>query len=148
MNIQIRHFRDTDQQQVRSFILAGLGERWGTIDDTANPDIDDITTSYGSANFLVAFREGALIGTGGLIHESVSVVRIARVWIAKDLRRTGIGTLILNRLLDLARERLYARVVLETTSDWNDAVCFYKKHGFIVEDYRDGDTHFYKDLAN
>jgi len=148
MNIHIRHFRDTDQQQVRRFILAGLAERWGTIDQTVNPDIDDIAGSYSSENFLVAFREGVLVGTGGLIRESESVVRIVRVWVARDLRRTGIGTLILNRLLDGARERNYARVVWETTSAWDDAVCFYKKHGFVIEDYRDNDTHFCKDLAD
>ena len=146
MDVSIRHFRDTDQQHVRSFILAGMGERWGSIDETANPDIDDISTRYGPENFLVAFHKGVLVGTGGLIAESVSIVRVVRMWVARDLRRAGIGTQILNCLLDLAQERKYSRVVLETTSTWSDAISFYGKHGFIVEGIRGDEVHFYKDL--
>ena len=147
MNIDIRHFRDTDQQEVRSFILAGMCERWGTIDETANPDIDDILRNYGPENFFVALHRNVLVGTAGLIPESASVVRVVRMWVARDFRRTGIGTQMLNRLLDLARERKYSRVVLETTSTWNDAISFYKKHGFTLEGRRDYEVHFYKDIG-
>ena len=83
----------------------------------------------------------------GLIPESASVVRVVRMWVARDLRRTGLGTQMLNRLLDLALKRKYSRVVLETTSTWNDAISFYKKHGFIVEGRRNDEVHFYKDLG-
>jgi GNAT superfamily N-acetyltransferase len=146
VEVEIYPFRNADQQQVRDFILCGLSERWGELDETANPDIDDIEASYGSGNFFVAYSDGELVGTGGLSAESNSVVRIVRMWIRKDLRRSGIGTRIIQHLLNQARLKKYSRVVLETTSTWSDAVSFYQKHGFKIEAYRDGDTHFQKNL--
>ena len=146
MEVEICPFRIAYQEQVRNFILSGLSERWGELDETANPDIDDIEASYGSDNFFVACCDGRLVGTGGLSAESSSVVRIARMWIQKDLRRSGIGTRIIQHLLSQARLKNYSRVVLETTSTWSDAISFYQKHGFEILEYRDGDIHFQKNL--
>jgi ribosomal protein S18 acetylase RimI-like enzyme len=140
--VDIYPFRIAYQKQVRDFILCGLSERWGELDKTANPDIDDIEASYGSDNFFMACCDGRLVGTGGLFAESSSVVRIVRMWIQKDLRRSGIGTMIMQHLLSQARLKKYSSVVLETTSTWSDAISFYQKQGFEIEEYRDGDTHF------
>ena len=142
MKVEILPFRKAYQEQVRDFILRGLSERWGELDETANPDIDDIESNYGSDNFFIACCDGRLVGTGGLSAESSSVVRIVRMWIQKDLRRSGIGTMIIQHLLSQARLKKYSRVVLETTSTWSDAISFYQKHGFEIEECRDGDTHF------
>ena len=142
MKVEICPFSNAYQEQVRDFILCGLSERWGELDETANPDIDDIESNYGSDNFFIACCDGRLVGTGGLSAESSSVVRIVRMWIQKDLRRSGIGTMIIQHLLSQARLKKYSRVVLETTSTWSDAISFYQKHGFEIEEYRDGDTHF------
>jgi len=68
------------------------------------------------------------------------------MWIQKDLRRAGIGTQIIDHLLNHARQKKYSKVVLETTDTWSDAISFYQKHGFVIEGHRDGDVHFYKNL--
>ena len=146
VEVEINPFRIAYQEQVRDFILCGLSEKWGELDETANPDLDDIEASYGSDNFFIACCDGRLVGTGGLSAESSSVVRIVRMWIQKDLRRSGIGTSIMQHLLNQARLKKYSRVVLETTSTWSDAISFYQKHGFEIEEYRDGDTHFQRNL--
>ena len=146
MKVEVLPFRKAYQEQVRDFILRGLSERWGEIDETANPDIDDIESNYGSDNFFITCCDERLVGTGGLSAESSSVVRIVRMWIQKDLRRSGIGTMIMQHLLSQARLKKYSRVVLETTSTWSDAISFYQKHGFEIEECRDGDTHFQMDL--
>ena len=146
-DIHIRPFDADDQRAVRDLILTGMSERWGRIDESANPDLDDIAQSYGSGDFLVAHRDGGLVGTGGLVRESDSTVRITRMWVAKRYRRCGIGTLMLRRLLAAAAERGYRRVVLETTDTWRDAISFYQKHRFSVEAHRDGDTHFSSEIA-
>ena len=146
VEVEINPFGIAYQEQARDFILCGLSERWGELDETANPDIDDIDASYGSDNFFIAICDGRLVGTGGLSAESSSVVRIVRMWIQKDLRRSGIGTRIMQHLLNQARLKKYSRVVLETTSTWSDTISFYQKHGFEIEEYRDGDTHFQRNL--
>ena len=146
MSVKIRQFSDKDQEGVKDLILTGLSDKWGTLDKTLNPDLNDIAATYGSDNFLVAHAEGKLVATGGLVRETQQSVRVVRMWVSKDLRRSGIGSRMMNALLALAAKKQYARVVLETTATWVDAVSFYKKGGFIIEGHRDGDIHFYKDI--
>lgn len=147
MHVDIRPFEPTDQQAARALILAGLSERWGTIDESANPDLDDIEGFYGSGNFFVGFLDGELFATGGLIPESDSTVRIARMWVAKRLRRAGVGSQMIEYLLNLAPRRRFRKIVLETTDAWQDAILFYSKHGFRICDRRDGDFHFVINLT-
>ena len=147
LDIDIRPFERDHQREVRNLILTGMGERWGSIDESANPDIDDIENSYGSNNFFVGFHDGELAATGGLVPESDSRVRVTRMWVAKHLRRAGIGSQMMRHLLTIVRQRQFKHVVLETTDTWQDAISFYKKHGFLVQDHRDGDIHFSMDLS-
>ena len=42
----IRSFEVGDQEQARWLILEGLGEHFGYIDETLNPDLDDILHNY------------------------------------------------------------------------------------------------------
>jgi GNAT superfamily N-acetyltransferase len=62
--------------------------------------------------------------------------------VARDCRRQGIGTLILEGLLQAARERGYKRVVLETTASWESAVRFYGSRGFIPTGVQGGDQYY------
>jgi GNAT superfamily N-acetyltransferase len=130
--ITIRLFRPTDQDAARGLILAGLGERWGWIDPTRNPDLDDIAAAYGHGWFVVALVDGALVGTGALIPEAAGVGRIVRMSVRQALRGQGIGRRILAELAAIARRAGYHTLVLETTSSWTDAVRFYARNGFTV----------------
>ncbi len=60
----------------------------------------------------------------------------------KSLRRTGIGTQMLNHLISVAKQRGFREVVLETTDNWEDAINFYKKYGFKTVHHREGNIHF------
>jgi hypothetical protein len=71
MGLRIRSFQARDQKTARQLILAGLGEHFGWIDETRNPDLDDIAANYvdrGSTS-LVAEIDGKLVGTAALIAE-------------------------------------------------------------------------------
>ena len=77
MPIHIRPFVPHDQIAARQLILNGLGEHFGWIDETRNPDLDDIAANYiqhGNV-FVVAKLGGALVGTGGLITVDASTAR-------------------------------------------------------------------------
>ena len=50
--------------------------------------------------------------------------------VARDARRRGLGTALLQALLEDAKERGWRSVRLETTADWEDAVQFYGACGF------------------
>ncbi|BCX05682.1 MAG: hypothetical protein KatS3mg053_3620 [Candidatus Roseilinea sp.] len=143
----IARFTPADQPAARTLILAGLQERWGVLDPSLNPDLDDIAVSYAEGVFVVARLAGQLVGTGALLPEGERIGRIVRMSVARRHRRCGIGARILQALLDEARARGYHTIVLETTETWDDAIAFYMQHGFRIVARRDGEVHFALTLA-
>lgn len=146
-HLSFRPFVPSDQAAAEALILAGLGERWGWIDATLNPDLRDIATSYASGHFLVAYHDNDLIATGAFIPEAPGVVRIVRMSVRQDLRGQGIGRQMLAALLDAARAQGMEQVVLETTTTWQDAVTFYQRNGFRIVNVHDGETHMVIELS-
>jgi len=146
IDLLIRSFRPEDQAAVKTLILEGLGERWGTIDPAKNPDLDEIAVSYAGGFFRVAEMDGRIVGTGALVPRAEGESEIRRMSVARDQRRRGIGGAILDRLIGDAQASGCRRVILETTSTWEDAVAFYRKRGFSITHAREGDTYFLLEL--
>ncbi|MCJ7432738.1 MAG: GNAT family N-acetyltransferase [Anaerolineales bacterium] len=146
-DIIILPFQPENQIEVENLILAGLAEHWGTIDPTKNPDLDDISSTYANAVFLVAWHQETIIGTGALIPKSNNTAEIVRMSVATDLRQKGVGTRILQRLCEYAKSRGYQRIVLETTDTWHEAIEFYKRFGFQITHYLNGDVYFALNLS-
>ena len=51
-DLVIRTFASEDQVEVATLILAGLAEHWGEVDESLNPDVDDLagaTLAYASS---------------------------------------------------------------------------------------------------
>jgi GNAT superfamily N-acetyltransferase len=145
-HIVVRPFCPEDQETAKGLLLTGLVERWGWLDPTANPDLDDISSAYAHGTFLVAWQADEVVGTGALLPEAEGVGRVVRMSVAREKRRRGIGGLVLGRLIEHARANGYRQLVLETTSTWDDAIGFYESHGFRRVGSWDGDTHFVLDL--
>ena len=130
-SVTIRPLVPRDQDATRRLILEGLGEHFGFIDEEINRDLEDITTSYAEALFLVAVRDASIIGTGAVIHASEGIAQVARMSTDRRYRRQGIAKAILAQLLDHSRAGGYRRAVVTTNDDWEDAIGFYKAHGFV-----------------
>ena len=142
MPTHVTRFEAQDASAVRELIVQGLAERWGRYDPRFNPDLENFAEHYNSSVILVAKRGSRIVGVGVLQPEAGGVGRIVRMSVAGDCRRRGIGTLILEGLLQAARERGYESAVLETTASWESAVRFYVSRGFIPTEARDGDQGF------
>jgi GNAT superfamily N-acetyltransferase len=146
MHTDISPFDPQDAPAVRELIVQGLAERWGGYDPRCNPDLENFAEHYGSSVILVAKRGSRIVGVGVLQPERDGAGRIVRMSVARDCRRQGIGTRILQGLLQAARRLGYRRVLLETTASWESAISFYVRRGFIPCEVRDGDQHFVLDL--
>jgi GNAT superfamily N-acetyltransferase len=143
--ITIRPFNRADQAATRRLILAGLGDHFGAIDETLNPDLDDIATSYldsGGAFVVAVAGDGRIIGTGGLIEERPGVGRLVRMSVDRSRRGEGIGRSLVTHLCYLAKERGYSLVVCETNDDWEDAIALYRTCGFRDFGKWNEDIHF------
>lgn len=144
--IIITPFQAENQDAVKHLILSGLADHWEQLDLTKNQDLDDIATSYVNDVFLVAWQGDRIVGTGALVHRSDKTGEIVRMSVARDMRRQGIGSLILERLIERARSKGYRRVILETTKTWSEVIKFYLKCGFQVTHEQNGDIYFKLDL--
>lgn len=144
--IEIHPFKPQDQESAQALILAGLVEHWGFLDETKNPDLKDIATSYREGTFLVAWLDGQIVGTGAFLPRSDQTVEVVRMSVASRMRRRGIGKLILSELCREANQAGYSRVILETTDTWGETIAFYKAFGFQVTHYAGGDVYFELEL--
>jgi len=126
------NFKADDQAKVRTLILEGLSDHWGTIDETLNSDLDDIAASYGHGRTVVVRVGDEIVGTGTIVPRDGGGAEIIRMSVARNQRRNGVGRGIVSTLLDTARVWGSRSVVLETTSKWDDVVAFYVSCGFRI----------------
>ncbi len=145
--IQIEPFQPADQGAVKALILAGLADHWGVLDPTLNPDLNDITATYANAVFLVARRGGRVIGSGVMLPRGDGCAEIVRMSVAHELRRQGIGRLILTQLVARARAAGLRRNIRETTETWDEVIAFYLRFGFHITHHTGGDVYFALDLS-
>lgn len=144
--VTIRQAREADYPALRRLILAGLEEHWGTLDPRCNLDLENMQQAYAGAAFLVASQGGELLGCGALIPRGEDSGEVVRMSVRADLRRSGLGTRLLQALVAEARRRGMRRIILETTSTWTEVVSFYLRNGFRITHHQDGDTWFILDL--
>jgi ribosomal protein S18 acetylase RimI-like enzyme len=144
----IRPFAAADQASARRLILNGLAEHFGRLDETLNPDLDDIWSHYVAigALFVVAEIDGAPVGTGALIREG-SGGRLVRISVAPAQRRQGVGRALVDHLVRAARARAWPQVLVETNDDWHDAIALYQRYGFREYARAVGEVHMVLDLA-
>ncbi len=145
----IRPFIPADQPAVRRLILQGLGEHFGVVDETLNPDIDDIAACYVNQGhlFLVTLAGQDFVGAGALIFEDACVGQLVRVSVARNCRRQGLGRVLVLRLISAGRARGLTRLWMETNHDWDAAIGLYQRCGFTEYDRRDGNIYMTLDLT-
>ena len=132
----------------RKLIYEGLSERFGVIDTTLNPDLQNIVENYIKKDniFIVGLYKGNIICTGALIKENDQTGRIVRIYVKKDYRRMGIAKYIVKVLENYGKQKKFATIVLETNDDWNSAIKLYKSCGFQKFDQSDGNIHMKKTI--
>jgi len=128
----IRKFEAKDQIPAKGVINAGLLEYFGILDESLNPDLDNIALSFSDGCFLVGEVDGELVVTGGYKRFDDQTVKIERVFVHAKFRRHGLASQIFSALIAEAKKVGYKRVVLETTSDWQGAIDFWLRNGFRI----------------
>jgi ribosomal protein S18 acetylase RimI-like enzyme len=129
----IRPFTAADQAAVKQLVNDGLGERFGVVDASFNPDLDDIVAHYLAPGhpFVVAEQSGDVIGTGCLVIAADGVTgQMVRLSVRRDHRDQGVGRALVEHLLRVAEVRGLQRVWMETNANWASAIRLYERCGF------------------
>ncbi len=144
--IRIIEFDPNYQDDVANLINTGLGDRFGFIDESMNPDLFDIKSSYSDGVFLIALDGEQLVATGALLPITAAVGQIVRMHTHSEFRRFGIATRVLNALEDYANQQDVESLYLETNLDWGDAISFYQRNGFVESGRNEVGIRFRKTL--
>ncbi len=125
--------------------MDGLREHFGYINSALNSDLVDIETSYIKRGnlFLIAIREGTMVGTGALVTESSDTARIVRLSVVQNQRGFGIGRLLVEHIIEVAKQRDFHQIVVETNHNWYPAIKLYESSGFRQYARDEESTHFH-----
>jgi len=112
-----------------------LQQRYGGEGDNAHLSVDELRPPRGL--FLVARHERHPVGGVGLraISEpSLRFAEVKRLWVRPDLRREGIGLVLMNEIESKARELGYVALYLETGPAQPEALALYRTNGWTEID--------------
>lgn len=98
-----------------------------------------------TVRILVAVDDAGTIVGHALVSVVYEIAELQRIATAAEQRRRGIGGVLLDTSIDLARSEGAERLLLEVREDNAAAIAFYDKAGFVEIDrreryYRDGAT--------
>ncbi len=141
--LNIFSVNERTQEQARALIISGLAEHFHCLDESLDQDLNDIVANYlqNGHVFLVGIIENKVVCTGGLVQKNQSTGQIVRMSVAKEYRRQGLGTIVLQRLVNLAKTRGYRKLLVETNHDWHGAISLYRKYDFT--EYRKDEVSVY-----
>jgi len=91
-------------------------------------------------SFWTAWEKDTLLGCGALKEISQSEGEIKSMRTQTEHLRKGVAAAILKHILNIAKEKQYKLVSLETGSGpaFEPAISLYKKYGFVIGDPFDG----------
>lgn len=135
------------QPAAQSLILSGLAEHWGKINPDLNPDLENLISFYPESIFVIE-QDGEVLATGALTPIDQTTWQVVRMSVDKRYRRQGLGKAMLGHLIQIAQQRGANRLILETTSDWDEARQFYRSAGFKFTHLLNGDAYYELELRD
>lgn len=82
--------------------------------------------------FVVARRDGTVVGCAGLQFLDEHTAEAKRMWVSGAVRRAGLGTRLLRRLEDVARATGRRRILLDTNAALTEAIALYEREGYVA----------------
>jgi len=99
------------------------------IEEQRVPEEIEMDADDSHAFHALAIFDGKPIGCGRMVEQGASEVKIGRMAVIRNFRKTGVGADILRFLVDRARLRGFHRAIVHAQLT---AAGFYRKEGFIA----------------
>ncbi|MFT3912066.1 MAG: GNAT family N-acetyltransferase [Ferruginibacter sp.] len=134
-NFIIRTAGNEDIPSIKRIVFGVLKE-YNLKSNESGKDIDlnNIELNYfdkgGYFGVAVETVSNEIVGTFGLYPITANVCELRKMYLLKDERGKGLGKFILRCAIEIAKEKQYSKIVLETISYLKEAISLYKQHGF------------------
>lgn len=158
--LRLRRYRPEDHDRVLELHVAALEATVGYVEDIPaelEADLRDVETHYldTGGEFLVGERTGKIVAMGGFRPRETrglldlnmpvghDVAELKRMRVDPGHMRNGYGERVLAELESRARNRGFARIVLDTGVGMTGAQSFYETHGYELTaraSFRDGEV--------
>lgn len=153
-DVQIRTIEPRDNAALARVIRKTLEEfganKPGTVYyDEATDHLSDVFQIAGSVYFVAEYK-GEVVGGGGIYPTPAlpdGTCELVKMYLLPEVRGIGLGSVLIQKSLDWAREYGYRQVYLETMPELQQALKTYAKFGFEYIDAPMGESgHFGCDL--
>jgi putative acetyltransferase len=132
-DIVIRDANNEDEREVFGIVERVLGE-YGlrTSPESTDKDLSDIEKHYFESGgcFRVLARNDRVIGSYGLCPLSPDTCELRKMYLLSAYQGRGLGRLMMEDALAVARDKGFAEMILETNSVLVKATGLYRKYGF------------------
>ena len=121
-NINLFVMSVQDLEEIKNILLSDFDDFW-------NYNVFKSELLNPNSKYIVAKKENEIVGFAG-IWIAIDIAHITNIVVKKDLRKQGIGTIILQELIKLCKELKMNEVTLEVNENNSKAINLYKKFGF------------------
>lgn len=122
MNIKISKMTLDDFYQIKDVLISDFDDFWNV--NTLEQELTNENSHY-----LVAKIENQIVGFAG-IKSVLDEADIMNIVTKKDKRNLGIGSALLEKLLNVAKEKEIKKITLEVNESNISAIHLYKNFGF------------------
>ncbi|NAY91077.1 GNAT family N-acetyltransferase [Muricauda sp. JGD-17] len=132
--MNIRAYHKNDKENIIQLVKGGLAEfGFEYSQETSESDLANVESEYFGNNGTFVILENdnrELLAVGAIKEVEKRTFKIRKMYVAKNQRGKGFGKVILDYLLQTAKEKGAKKVVLETSTLMTSAIGLYKKFGF------------------
>ncbi|WP_196831034.1 GNAT family N-acetyltransferase [Frigoribacterium sp. CG_9.8] len=123
---------DPNRADVLQLLTEHLADMFATSPPESVHALDPSALSHESVTFFTAREDGALLGCGALKEIDAQQGEIKSMRTISAARGRGVAALVLTRIVDVARQRRYERLCLETGTEhfFAPARRLYSRNGF------------------
>jgi len=147
--MQIRLGNRQDEPAINTLVTEVMTEFSLPIDrDGSESDLKNIESNYFARDgvFLVAEKEGKLVGVAGARRSQEDVLELVRIAVAKSFRGKGAARSLLSTVLSFANDLDYERIIVEPARQYPGGDDFLMRFGFTSDPAEDAQLPWYYKL--
>lgn len=121
-NVQILKMTIKDLELIKDSLSTDFDDFWNT-------SILESELNNPRSYYIVAKQNNEILGFAGII-DTIDQFEITNIVVKKNNRNIGIGNLLLNSLISIAKENKKEKIYLEVNEKNLPAIKLYEKNGF------------------